>query len=253
MIKTLEDMIRRFCVYGLEFKDYDCFTHDWCTLITALELAYKTSIHYSTGKTQAMLEKGWNPRLPFDTLKNNVVDIHPTGCSFAIMLDKERHHANRFMKDSFKYAKERWDKSHKPPDFKIEDLVLVSPLNFNNIRGQKKLKYSFAGPFMIKALHGPNAVQLELTGELMNKHPTFPVSLIKPYSSSDKELFPLINKPPLEIPPLEEGEGKTIMKVLKERRKRNKKEREYLARYRNPTQEDEWLLEKDITIAYQLL
>ncbi|MBW0571802.1 hypothetical protein O181_111517 [Austropuccinia psidii MF-1] len=80
---------------------------------------------------------------------------------------------------------------------------------------------------MIKALYGPNAVQLGLTGELMNKHPTFPVSLIKPYSSSDNKLFPL-KKPPLEIPPLEEGEEKKIVKVLKERRTRNKKERKYL-------------------------
>ncbi|MBW0574651.1 hypothetical protein O181_114366 [Austropuccinia psidii MF-1] len=106
---------------------------------------------------------------------------------------------------------------------------------------------------MIKALHGPNAVKLELTGELMNKHPAFPVSLMKPYSSSDKELFPLRNKPPLEIPPLEEGEEKKIVKVLKERRTRNKKEREYLVRYRNTAQEDEWLLEKDIKNADELL
>ncbi|MBW0546486.1 hypothetical protein O181_086201 [Austropuccinia psidii MF-1] len=106
---------------------------------------------------------------------------------------------------------------------------------------------------MIKVLHGPNAVQLELTGELINKHPAFPVSLIKAYSSSDKEIFPLRNKPPLEIPPLEEGEEKNIVKVLKERRERNKKEREYLVRYRNLTQEDEWLLEKDIKKADKLL
>ncbi|MBW0589304.1 hypothetical protein O181_129019, partial [Austropuccinia psidii MF-1] len=30
MIQTLEDMVRRFCAYGLEFKDCDGFTHDWC-------------------------------------------------------------------------------------------------------------------------------------------------------------------------------------------------------------------------------
>ncbi|MBW0551060.1 hypothetical protein O181_090775 [Austropuccinia psidii MF-1] len=113
------------------------------------------------------------------------------------------------------YAKERWNKSHKPPDFKIADLVLVSTLNFNNIKGQKKLKDSFAGPFIMKALHEPNSVQLEITGELMNKHPNFPVSLIKTYRSSDKELFTLRNKPPLEISPLEEGEEKKIIKVLK--------------------------------------
>ncbi|MBW0464651.1 hypothetical protein O181_004366 [Austropuccinia psidii MF-1] len=200
-----------------------------------------------------MLEKGCNPILPYDTPKKDLVDIHPTASSCKLILDKERHHANRCMQDSFKYAKERWDKGHKPPDLKIGDLVLVSTLNFNNIKGPKKLKDSFSGPFMIKALNGPNAVQLELTGELINKHPTFPVSLIKPYSSSDKELFPLRNKPPLEIPPLEEGEEKKIVKVLKERSTRNKKEREYLVRYRNPTQEDEWLIEKDIKDSYKLL
>ncbi|MBW0589531.1 hypothetical protein O181_129246, partial [Austropuccinia psidii MF-1] len=59
MIQTLEDMIRRFCAYGVEFKDSDGFPHDWCTLIPALELKYKTSIHSSTGKTPAKLEKGW--------------------------------------------------------------------------------------------------------------------------------------------------------------------------------------------------
>ncbi|MBW0582467.1 hypothetical protein O181_122182, partial [Austropuccinia psidii MF-1] len=57
MIQTVEDMIRRFCAYGLDFKDSDGFTHDWCKLIPALERAYKKSIHSSTGKTPAMLEK----------------------------------------------------------------------------------------------------------------------------------------------------------------------------------------------------
>ncbi|MBW0581408.1 hypothetical protein O181_121123 [Austropuccinia psidii MF-1] len=78
MIQTLEDMIRRCCTYALEFKDSDGFTLDWCKLISALELAYKTSIHSSTGKTPEMLEKGWNPRIPYDTLKKDFVDIHST-------------------------------------------------------------------------------------------------------------------------------------------------------------------------------
>ncbi|MBW0460613.1 hypothetical protein O181_000328 [Austropuccinia psidii MF-1] len=38
MIHTSEDMIRRFCDYGLELKDTDGFTHNGCTLIQALEL-----------------------------------------------------------------------------------------------------------------------------------------------------------------------------------------------------------------------
>ncbi|MBW0547594.1 hypothetical protein O181_087309 [Austropuccinia psidii MF-1] len=170
-------------------------------------------------------------------LKKDLVNIHPTASILKVILDKERHDANRCIQGYFKYTKERWDKSHKPPNFKVRSLVLVSTLNFNNIKVPNKFKDSFSGPFMIKALHGPNAVKLEITGELMNKHPNFPVSLIKPYSSSDKELFPLRNKPTLEIPPLEEGERKNV-KFLKERGTRNKEEREYLVRYRNPTKED---------------
>ncbi|MBW0573575.1 hypothetical protein O181_113290 [Austropuccinia psidii MF-1] len=160
MIQTLEDMIRRFCAYGLELKDSDGFTHDWCTLIPALELAYKTSIHASTGKTPEMLEKGWNPKLPVDTLKKDLVDIHPTASSFKLFLDKVRNCPNKSMNDSFEYAKQKWDKSHKTPEFKVGDLILVSTLNFNNIKVRKKLKDSFAGPFIIKALHGTHAVQV---------------------------------------------------------------------------------------------
>ncbi|MBW0498591.1 hypothetical protein O181_038306 [Austropuccinia psidii MF-1] len=57
MIQTLEYMIRRFCAYGLELGYYDGFTHYWCILIPALELAYQTSIHYSTCKTPATWKK----------------------------------------------------------------------------------------------------------------------------------------------------------------------------------------------------
>ncbi|MBW0493689.1 hypothetical protein O181_033404 [Austropuccinia psidii MF-1] len=78
MTQTLEDMIRIFCAYGLEFKDSDGFTHYWCTLISALELAYRTSVHSSTGQTPDILEKGWNPGLPADTLRKDLTDIHPT-------------------------------------------------------------------------------------------------------------------------------------------------------------------------------
>ncbi|MBW0571656.1 hypothetical protein O181_111371 [Austropuccinia psidii MF-1] len=100
-------MIRRFCAYDLEFKYSDGITNDWCTLIPALELEYKTSIHSSTGKTPAMQEKGWHSRLPYDTLKKDLVDIHPTASSLKSMFDKARHHANKCMQDSFKYAKKR--------------------------------------------------------------------------------------------------------------------------------------------------
>ncbi|MBW0498131.1 hypothetical protein O181_037846 [Austropuccinia psidii MF-1] len=88
-----------------------------------------------------MLEKGWNPKLPIDTLKRNLVDIHLTASSFELLLDKVRHNAKQSMNDAFEYAKQKWDKSHKYPKFKVGDLILVSTLRFNNITGPKKFNH----------------------------------------------------------------------------------------------------------------
>ncbi|MBW0567290.1 hypothetical protein O181_107005 [Austropuccinia psidii MF-1] len=134
------------------------------------------------------------------------------------------------MEDYFAYAKVKWNKTHATPDFKVGDLVLVSTINFSKIKGYKKLKDSLAEPFVIKALHGENFVEVELSEELSNKHPTFPLSLIKPYKSSDAEKFPLRNKVPQAIPPIESSGIKKNTKVLKERNLRTNKVREYLVR-----------------------
>ncbi|MBW0536205.1 hypothetical protein O181_075920 [Austropuccinia psidii MF-1] len=154
-------MVRKICEYGLEFKDCDGFTHDWCTLLPALELEYKTSIHASTNQTP------------------------------------------------------------------LQDLF--------------------------KALHWENAIEIELSEELGNKYPKLEVSLVKTYTSSDAEKFPLRNRAPQNIPPIESSGTRKITKVLKERKLRAKKLREYLVGYSDPTCEDEWLSEKDIPEATKLL
>ncbi|MBW0580460.1 hypothetical protein O181_120175 [Austropuccinia psidii MF-1] len=137
MIQALEDMVRRLCAYGLEFKECD-----------------------GTNQTPAILEKGWNPILSKDSLRKDFVGVNLTAGSLKGMLEKYRKHAISRMEDSFAYAKDKWDKPHATPDFKVGDLVLVSTTNFNNIKGCKKLKGSFEGPFVIKALHGENAIEV---------------------------------------------------------------------------------------------
>ncbi|MBW0533748.1 hypothetical protein O181_073463 [Austropuccinia psidii MF-1] len=154
------------------------------------------------------------------------------------MLEKARKHAVKCMEDSFAYAKDKWYKSHTTADIKGGDLVLVSTTNFNNIKGFKKIKDSSAGPFVIKALHGENAVEVELSEELSNKHLTFSASLIKPYKFSDAGKFPLRNKVPQAIAPIESSGIKKITKVLKEIKMRTNKVREYLVRYSDQTCED---------------
>ncbi|MBW0486437.1 hypothetical protein O181_026152 [Austropuccinia psidii MF-1] len=150
------------------------------------------------------------------------------------------------MNDAFDYAKKKWDKSHKVPDFKVRDLGLLSSWNFNNMKGPKKLKDSYVGPYALVALHGTNAVKVELSGELENKHPTFPVSLLKHSQPADKQLFPLRNPTPLTVPPVEQSEDKKIRKVITGRGLRGKNKREYLVRYSNMVNGDKWLAESEI-------
>ncbi|MBW0494011.1 hypothetical protein O181_033726 [Austropuccinia psidii MF-1] len=128
-------------------------------MIQALE-EMKTSIHSSNNQVPAILEKGFNTKLPQDCLRKEFVEIHPTVSSFKGMLDKSRKNAVRCMEDSFSYDKDRWDKSCATPYFKVEYLVLVSTTSFKNIKGFKKLKDSFSGPLFFKALHGENSVEV---------------------------------------------------------------------------------------------
>ncbi|MBW0574048.1 hypothetical protein O181_113763 [Austropuccinia psidii MF-1] len=67
------------------------------------------------------------------------------------------------------------------PDFREGDQVLVSTLNFNNLKGPRIMRDSFVGPFNIIRLMGKNAAEVKLTEEFSRKHPVFPVSLVKPY------------------------------------------------------------------------
>ncbi|MBW0498594.1 hypothetical protein O181_038309 [Austropuccinia psidii MF-1] len=43
MIQKMEEIIKRFCAYGMEYNDHEGSTHDWVTLLPAVQLAYQTS------------------------------------------------------------------------------------------------------------------------------------------------------------------------------------------------------------------
>ncbi|MBW0512914.1 hypothetical protein O181_052629 [Austropuccinia psidii MF-1] len=82
MIKKMEDIIRRLCAYGMEYKDHEGYTHYWFTLVPEVQLDYNTSQNSTTGKSPSMVEKGRNPLLPVDHLKKNLLAIHQTANDF---------------------------------------------------------------------------------------------------------------------------------------------------------------------------
>ncbi|MBW0540988.1 hypothetical protein O181_080703 [Austropuccinia psidii MF-1] len=58
IIQTMEDILRRFCAYGMEYKDHEGYTHDLVTLLPEVQLAYNTSHNSTTGKSPSLVEKG---------------------------------------------------------------------------------------------------------------------------------------------------------------------------------------------------
>ncbi|MBW0500907.1 hypothetical protein O181_040622 [Austropuccinia psidii MF-1] len=136
------------------------------------------------------------------------------------------------------------------PDFKEGDQVLVSTLNFNNLKGPQKMRDSFVRPFTIIRLIGKNAVEVKLTEEFSRKHPVFPVSLVKPYFQTEEEKFPSRKKNPTppDIVELEDSPG-PVSKIIRARKIRlnGKDQKQYLVRFKNQTADkDEWLEEDSI-------
>ncbi|MBW0584937.1 hypothetical protein O181_124652 [Austropuccinia psidii MF-1] len=135
-------------------------------------------------------------------------------------------------------------------EFKEGDQVLVSTLNFNNLKGPKKMIDSFVGPFTIIKLIGKDAVEVKLTEECSWKHPVFPVSLVKPYFQTEEDKFPSRkNKPtPPEIVEVEDSPG-PVKKIINARKIRlnGKDHRQYVVRFKNQTADkDKWLAEDAI-------
>ncbi|MBW0545068.1 hypothetical protein O181_084783 [Austropuccinia psidii MF-1] len=131
---------------------------------------------------------------------------------------------------------------------KFCEYVLVSTLNLNNLKGTKKIKHSFLGPFTIIKLIGENSVEVKLTGEFSRKHPVFPVCLVKPYFQEEEDMFPSRKKNPTppETVEVEDTPG-PVKKILKFRKMRlnGKGQRQYLVRFKNQTADTDRLLAED--------
>ncbi|MBW0464007.1 hypothetical protein O181_003722 [Austropuccinia psidii MF-1] len=178
----------------MEYKYHEGYTHDFVTLLPAVQLAYITSQHLTTEKSPSLVEKGWKPLFPVDHLKTNLVTIHPKAKYCHDMWKRECDQFSKCIAEAKEYNKQRYDKIHMEPDFKEGDQVLVSTLNFNNFKGPNKMRASFVGPFTLIKFIRKNAVQVRLTEEFSRRHPLFPVSLVKPYFQTGEDKFASRNK-----------------------------------------------------------
>ncbi|MBW0516002.1 hypothetical protein O181_055717 [Austropuccinia psidii MF-1] len=134
------------------------------------------------------------------------------------------------------------------PDFKEGDQVLVSTLNFKNLKRTKEMRDSFLEPLAIIKLIGKNAVEVKLMEESSRKHLVFPLSFIKPYFQAEEDRFPSRKKNPTppKIVEVEYFPG-PVTKIMKARKMRlnGKDQMQYLVRFKNQTADKDKRLEED--------
>ncbi|MBW0491951.1 hypothetical protein O181_031666 [Austropuccinia psidii MF-1] len=221
MIQTMEDILRKFCAYGTEYKDHEGYTHDWVTLLPAVQLPYNTGQHSTTGNTPPLVEKGLNPLLPVDHLKKNLLTIHPTAKTFHHIWKRAFDTAAKCIAEAKEYNKQRWDNTHMEPDFKEGDQVLVKECSGSQ---------TYRG--------------------IYQEAPVFPVGLVKPYFQTEEDKFPSRRKSPTppEIVELKDSPG-PVSKIIRARKIRlnGKDQRQYLVRFKTRTADkDKWLAEDAI-------
>ncbi|MBW0495150.1 hypothetical protein O181_034865 [Austropuccinia psidii MF-1] len=192
MIQTMKDIVRRFCAYGLEYKDHKGYTHDWVTVLTPVQLAYNTIQQSTTGKSPSLVEKWWNPLFPVDHLKKKLLTIHPTSNYFHDISKRSCHTAS----------------------------------------------------------HRKNAAGVRITQEFSQKHPEFPVTLVKPYFQTGEEKVPSKTKttnPPYRVQ-VEDSCG-PLKKIIKEKKTRLsvKDQKQHLVSFKSQTEnKDIWWAEDGI-------
>ncbi|MBW0464170.1 hypothetical protein O181_003885 [Austropuccinia psidii MF-1] len=134
--------------------------------------------------------------------------------------------ASKCIAESKEYNKQRWDKTHMEPDLKEGDQVLVSTLSFNNLKGPKKMRDSFVGPFTIISKFSQTI--------LPNRGGQIPLQEEEPT--------------PPEIVEVEDSPG-PVSKMIRARKMRlnGKDQTQYLVRFKSQTADkDKWLAEDAI-------
>ena len=132
----------------------------------------------------------------------------------------------------------QYDKHHRDVQFSIGDQVLLSTKNLNLaslvLTPSRKFLPRFVGPFEITSIISSVAYRLNLP-HTMKIHPTFHISLLKPYINSDKFLRP--QPPPPEI--IDNTEEFEVERIIGERKRYNHVE--YLIKWKGyPDSDNTW-------------
>lgn len=179
---------------------------DWDLHLSALEIAYNSSRHASTGFTPYELDIGFNPAVPIDIATRMVKSKDNQN-----VVEFFNEWATRWTKanDNVMRAKERQqrfvNKHRRDNEIKENDWVLLQ-INRGpqrrSIGPASKLGPRMEGPYRVKRVSGPVNVELELDdGDL--RHPVVHISQLRKFignsmDSANASAHSSINQPAMQ-------------------------------------------------------
>ncbi|CAI7733187.1 unnamed protein product [Closterium sp. NIES-53] len=226
MNRTLEDALR---------AQVTARQTDWDLHLTAIELAYNSTPHLSTGQPPFYLATGQHPRLPttppshlshtpaaFEFLTSLESAIDAARTSILKAQAKQTHYANSHRKDI---------------RFKVDDQVLLSTDHLPLLRKgtTRKLAPRFIGPFTINRVLSPVTYRLQLPS-YMKIHPVFHVQRLRPFRA------PSHDRPAArQLPPMFEGSPGLFEVASIAAHRDTPHGREFLVHWKDqPASEDSW-------------
>ncbi|CAO1622711.1 unnamed protein product [Sympodiomycopsis kandeliae] len=242
--RTIKEMLRHYTSGK---------THLWDAQLPALEFAYNTSVHASTGFTPFELDTGRHPRSP-TRLDTTDIALPVVTEEFLDHLSAIAHKAQQSIEKSQNVQANLYNQGRKPIVFNVGDEVRVSAKHINPPwlprNGTRKLQPKYHGPYKIIDKVSDTAYTLDFPPSL-KIHNTVNVEYLMPYKTSPEKFNGRTEVPP---PPIEvNGEEEfRIDSIIAKRTRRNKDQ--YLVKWVGyPDEENTWLPQSEIedTEAYE--
>jgi hypothetical protein len=227
MNSVMEQVLRAYTAYD---------QLDWNELLPLVEFAMNNSVSSTTGHTPYFINYGYHPKLPSSINDQSLTTRSPFAVDFHLRLAQLQDEVSQRIREAQKRQKQYADENRKEYIFKKGDLVLLSTKNLPIRRPSKKLDYTYTGPFKIIEVVSTVAYKLELP-DTWRIHNVFHVSLLEPYTTSDKFPSRITSPPPPEI--IDGEEEFEVEKILDKRR--NKGQTEYFVKWLgSPHHESTW-------------
>jgi RNase H-like domain found in reverse transcriptase/Reverse transcriptase (RNA-dependent DNA polymerase)/Integrase zinc binding domain/Chromo (CHRromatin Organisation MOdifier) domain/Retroviral aspartyl protease len=175
---------------------------DWDEHLPLVEFAINDAKNASTGTTPFKLNYVWEPKVPMTV--GLPQQQGKSKCDAAQQYVEEMklriQRAKSLLNAAQQRQKQYADTKRREVTYKAGDKVLLDSRNLkfkgpgleDKAKNRGKLMPRFVGPYEIKQMHGPVAVELVLPKSMTKRriHPTFHVSLVKPYTGRAGEDMP---------------------------------------------------------------